>query len=90
MGKRSGLWVGVHIWQDMCSLHTDYCHLFHVLSLFDFICLLSVGLRFNAVPFHYYQCEKQPYELRWAELVVRIGEKRSAVVIVVVKTEALV
>lgn len=49
MGKRSGLWVGVHIWQDMCSLHTDYCHLFHVLSLFDFICLLSVGLRFNAM-----------------------------------------
>jgi len=24
MGRRSSLWVGVHIWQDMCSLHMDY------------------------------------------------------------------
>jgi len=61
-----------------------------VLSLFDFICLLSVGLRFIAMYRFTTQCEKQPYELRWAGLVVRTGEKRNAVVILVVKTEALV
>jgi hypothetical protein len=41
------------------------------------------------VPFHYSQCQKQPYGLRWAGHVARMGDKRNAVVILVVKTEAL-